>query len=898
MARSARLNEPVVISLVLHDGKEDRYVRAFVYDESGSFVTTVDLLHRAQGMYHQTFVPTIAQQYTIVTIVYLDGGYSIEDEDYMREGDVLFVSQHTEADPTAISDAVWDTILPGNHDTPDSSGLYLQVVRNSVQTLNGILTTDPTYSLPVLETKILDNRIILQGEINANEVKIDNLTSQQAANQIALLTEHSQTQTDVFNLNSNLNTKSADIINEIDQNEIKIDSIVTQLNALQQQTRFVALVPQKMVRPETGSKIYQFFLSVYDTNGLPTLPDVTPTVKIYDSTGAVFLAETSMTVLPSQTGQYVYDLSLLPGIAFPVLRVEFKITDNAQTYYIQRVSEITEFDGDIASLEAKIDLIDSTTTNNNDLLTGVNGLAQIKTEILTNRAEIDANEVKLDQIKVKTDQIISNPVSTVDLATVELKIDNLPSDADILGFLNVQTSSIKGPGNYDLTDIYDNQRGTDGALLATDPRLAFLDAAISSRSGHTVSDIWNHVTRTLTSYPPLSNTEIAKIWDYLTSNIVINGSIGKYILDYLDSPTSNAVTNFQLTSAIAPLALEATVNTVYSAVLTENNQNQILLNDALALLNLIKPKTDQIVTGGALEATVQAENDQTQVLINGLELLVNAIKAKTDNLPPDPAKETTVQLIPTNPLLTTDTRLDDLVNLNLLDVAVSTRATAGDIPSDYAKELTLTTAETNIISEIDANEALINALPNQTYFDTKFDGFNTVNTKLDDIAGAGFDTALHSLVEIKAAIPTGAGTPITAADVWSYTTRELTTFPDFATNTDLTNATNTLTSNLTTHRCCMTTTFITSTDVQEVLCWLDVNSQTIATAVNARVTVSDGTTDLWTGSELTPDSRGVFRITQSNISSIINQPDRNYVMSITIELSGQDYTTTQPFYTV
>ena len=898
MARSARVNEPVVISIVLFDGKEDRYPRAFIYDESGSFVTSVDLLHRAQGMYHQSFVPTIPQQYTVVTIVYTDPGYSIEDEDYMREGDVLFVSQHTEADPNAISEAIWDTILPGNHDLADSAGLYLQVIRSNILAVQGTLTTDPTYSLPALETKIMDNRLILQGEINANEVKIDNLTTQQAANQVALIAEHSQTHTDIANHDANLNAKAALIITEINDNENKLDTIISTLNSLQQQTRFVALVPEKMVRPESGSKVYQFFVSIYDTNGLPATPDTAPTVTIFDSGGGTFLAETTMSVLPGQVGQYVYDLSLLAGISYPVLRVEFKIIDNAQTYYVQRVSEIAEFDGDIASLEAKIDAIDTTTLSTNQLLTGANGLSQLKTEILTNRAEVNANEIKLDQIKLKTDQIISNPVSTVDLATVELKIDNLPSGSDILGYINVQTSAIKGIDNRTLTDVYDNQRGTDGALLANDPRLAYLDAAISSRSEHNLADIWSYATRELTAAPPLTNAEVAQIWDYLTTSIVTNGSIGKLIVDYLDQPVSDNINSFELTAALAPLALEATSSAIYTAVLNENNQNQILLNDALALLNLVKPKTDQIVANAATATLVQSENDATQAILAGLQLLINDIKAKTDNLPPDPAKETTVQTIPTNPLLSNDSRLDDLVNLNLLDVAVSTRATAGDIPTDYAKENTLNLAEVNIISEINQNEALITALPSQTYFDTKFLGFNDIDTKLDSIAGSGFLTGVHSLVEIKNAIPTGGGTAPTVADIWSYTTRELTSFPAFATSAEIATQTATITDNLTTHRCGMTTTFITSTDVQEVLCWLDVNNQTVSTATNARVVVSDGTTDLWSGSALTPDSRGVFRITQSSISTIINQPDRNYVMSITIELGGQDYTTTQPFYTV
>ena len=39
-------------------------------------------------------------------------------------------------------------------------------------------------------------------------------------------------------------------------------------------------------------------------------------------------------------------------------------------------------------------------------------------------------------------------------------------------------------------------------------------------------------------------------------------------------------------------------------------------------------------------------------------------------------------------------------------------------------------------------------------------------------------------------------------------------------------------------------------------------------------------------------------ISNKNISDLINDTDKNYVMSITIEYNGQDYNTVQPFYTV
>ena len=59
-----------------------------------------------------------------------------------------------------------------------------------------------------------------------------------------------------------------------------------------------------------------------------------------------------------------------------------------------------------------------------------------------------------------------------------------------------------------------------------------------------------------------------------------------------------------------------------------------------------------------------------------------------------------------------------------------------------------------------------------------------------------------------------------------------------------------------------------------VVCWLNKDGQTMASSENARIVVTDGTNEIWSGSDLTPDSRGVFKITKSNISDLINDADK------------------------
>jgi hypothetical protein len=445
-----------------------------------------------------------------------------------------------------------------------------------------------------------------------------------------------------------------------------------------------------------------------------------------------------------------------------------------------------------------------------------------------------------------------------------------------------------------------NERGTDNALLANDPRLNFLDATISSRSDYSIADIWSYAVRTLTTSAPLSTVDVAKIWDYLVTNITTSGSIGKYILDYLNVPVSSRSTLSlaQLNSALAPLALEATVQTVLSTVVNENNENEILLNDVIDCLNLIKPQTDKIVAGGAQQTSMLNEHNQTQNLIAGLELLVEAIKLKTDTLPTGIALQSSLLQIPTNPLLTNDARLTKLYLLDRLDVPVSTRAES--FPLDYAKEATLTQAKNDIIGEINQNELLIHQLPSESFIISQLTRLNTILAEIGEIQGSGFNVNVHSLVEIRENLGTGGGGGggASAADIWNYSNRTLTDYPDCASPDDLADAVDEIKESTYYFRCNMTTTFVCATDTQEVLCWLDRNGQTISDSSLARITVSNGVGDIWSGTQATPDSRGVYHISQSSISQLINTADKNFVISITIRYDGKDYTTVQPFYTV
>jgi len=889
------------IAITHWDGDETLYPVAYVYDNEDTLLQTLPLVHRALGYYSVCWCPDTAGVYNIVVVTYDDEVHTIVNEETQREGRTYFINDIPTqiADmPANVADAVWDEILPGEHDIEHSAGLYTQVIRQTVLETQWDIHDNTDWGLAALEEKIMDNRTILSNEINENETKIDALSSLNVTHFLNVVNEVQANRTAINNHDAHLGSVETSLTAEINENEVKIDTVLTTLQGIQNNTRFMAVVPVKMRIPDTTSNNYQFFLAMYDTAGFPAAPDQVPRVRIVKSDGTELQAFTNMVQDGLKVGQYYFNYSVFPNSSEMILRIEFEIVENATTIYLSRVSETLIIDSDLASIENKLDVLDDKVDDTNTYLTGGNGLAIINSKLDSLDTDVNENESLLNQIKSKTDQIISNPATADDVDDLSTQISGIPTISDIQNRLDTQSEYIMGTDSRNLTDVYDNERGTDNALLANDPRLNFLDVAISSRSGYTVSDIWNHATRTLTDAAPLSNSEVAKIWDYLTSNITVDGSIGKYILDMLDTTVSSrsALTLAQLTNALAPLALEASVSTVLSSVVNENNQNQILIQDILSLLALIKPQTDKIVDDGATQTSIINEINQNQTLLAGLDLLGQAIKDKTDHLHPDLAYESSVQQIPTNPLRDNDSRLDWLYYLSNLDVPVSTRAE--DFPSDYAKAVELDNVKDQIIAQVNINLSEINGIPTSSEIDSKLVRLDNILVDLNAIKGIGFDTLLHSLVKIKEGQSVGPGEVLTPQQIWEYASRELTSFPEAATPSDITLAKEEIIGKLPKYQCWMSTTINNVADTQEVLCWLNKDGQTLIDTEDAQIVVSDGIEDIWSGTTLTPDERGVFKITKSNISSLINDSDKNYVISIKISFEGKTYHTAQPFYTV
>ena len=215
-----------------------------------------------------------------------------------------------------------------------------------------------------------------------------------------------------------------------------------------------------------------------------------------------------------------------------------------------RATLLDNLDASIASLPASIWGYTTRT------ITGGGGgssitIADVQTA-LTNQGLTITRAGNLDRL----DTTVSSRATSAALAAAAGKIDGLdlritPSRAAKLDALDVPISSVggivwgTGPDDYDdygsnfggvANRTFQNTEGGRGdtagvtTLLGrlTAPRAAKLDqldAAVSSRSSHSVADVWAHSARTLTSF----GTIVAGIWSAATRTLTqaISGGLSK-----------------------------------------------------------------------------------------------------------------------------------------------------------------------------------------------------------------------------------------------------------------------------------------------------------------------------------------------------------------------------------
>lgn len=195
--------------------------------------------------------------------------------------------------------------------------------------------------------------------------------------------------------------------------------------------------------------------------------------------------------------------------------------------------------------------------------------------------------------------------------------------------------------------------------------------------------------------------------------------------------TDNTVGTYSTSTTPAAIATE-----IFTKLLSSSD-----FNTSGSFGKLIKDNLDDTISSRAPSSTALSTAQWTNTragLIDNLDATVSsrlasasytapdntsitAIKAKTDNLPSDPASDTTVNTrasqssvnaIPTNPLLTSDTRL------NNLDATISSRLASAGYTAPDNSSITAIKAKTDNLPSDPASDTTVNTRASQTTADS------------------------------------------------------------------------------------------------------------------------------------------------------------------------------------
>lgn len=906
------INIATPLRFQIKDGSSSAFIRAGIYDVANVFLSFANLSHVANGMYVATHTFTALGYYNVAYAVYTDGTYSAFDPYYELDSETYSVE--ASATPNSIAEAVWDLPLAARtvpnsgavylkeiinlletgatpeaianavweeavvlHTNPGTYGLYIDVIREYCAGITGEVTS-PVSGLFKLKQDISDARLAIVNEVNQNEIKIDAIPGYISSSTDTMVTEINQNEVKLDNITTQSVLNKNEILAEILIAESKIDSTKVAVNALSNNTTVRFIVPEQLVRPDTGTKTYQFMLRLFDDLGNPESPDTAPTITVKDlAAGGTVINSGTMSQDGVKVGAYFYDYNLVSGSPTHQLVVEATIVEGGVTRYIPATTEITEFSSDLNAIQAQLVSVDSKVSDTqNKVNNPIFGLSAIKTLEDVIISEINQNETKIDSIILKTNLIPNNIATSVDVAAVTTAVYTRPDISEIIDVLDILKSYLVGPDGRNNTDVY-NRFNISSLLASNDPRLNNLDAKISTRSTLVASEVWDNATRTLSTFT-LPTIEVQKIWDHLTNTMGTLGSIGKLIKDYLDVAVSSRATQAQVQSLLGGVAQESSIQNLLAQTITEINQNEVKLNTVISLLNLVKPKTDLIVNGGAKETTVVSEADSITALISSLQLISNGIKAKTDTIPVGPAKESSVLAIPKTPLLASDNRL------NMLDAPISSRSTLGlsniaplaktiDVVNSTA---TMLSSDASLASALNSIAHSINQLPITDHVDFMFSSM---------ASHAQLEAVEETILAAIGGIGSGSGGSLTAADVWNYATRIVTIntaqYNNLAKNTDSFS-----------YSTKMSTVY--QSGVQELIVWAERNgSRYIGT--NCTVTIKDANGVVkWADTIATPNADGIFKFS----NAITATPNSNYYAVISVVVDGAPRITNQSFFTV
>lgn len=141
----------------------------------------------------------------------------------------------------------------------------------------------------------------------------------------------------------------------LDNLDTTVSSRSTQasVDAIQNNTRFVGVVPPILKLPDSGSKEYPFYANLFDTAGNPEDPDSnTLNIRIETTSGGIVVATTAMTRLGQ--GRYKFSYTVNSTDEERPLAVFFEYLENGISFQQVRMTEVNEFESKLDTLLTRL----------------------------------------------------------------------------------------------------------------------------------------------------------------------------------------------------------------------------------------------------------------------------------------------------------------------------------------------------------------------------------------------------------------------------------------------------------------------------------------------------------------------------------------------------------------
>lgn len=379
----------------------------------------------------------------------------------------------------------------------------------------------------------------------------------------------------------------------------QLDSNLSAIQAIQNNTTRRIDVPARLVRPDSGGKTYRIILGLYDTNGNPEEPDSAPTIQIENVSGIERLISTSMTLFTGKPGQYYFDLAVSASDPLEVLIVTVAVTENGITTYHRRTTEVTEFEADLNEVQANVSAIKAKT----DYMP-----ANTATELTNIQGAVAGVQTTLD------DSVTGLAAIKTTANTIQAKTDNLPVDT---------AAELNAIDADNVTIIGLLQNATYG-LNALKTLLDAIDTSteLAARFSEIKGIGWT--TETLTGLDVLLDAIKAKT-DFLPASTIAE-------LDAID--TSIADLDADIVQHDADIKTDlAQHDTDIKALLQNATYGLAALRTLLDTIN-----ADTTTGVQAMFDEVKGVGWTTETLVQ-LDSLIDAIKAKTDFMPANTTQE-------------------------------------------------------------------------------------------------------------------------------------------------------------------------------------------------------------------------------------------------------------------